>query len=109
MKSIHNESIPWYFLPSLVNPHVKIQFEINSQHDEKEFINRFNLSIIIAKKLCNYLQKNNKVVDMTESYDPQSGWSGFNFIIGDQDLSVNGFCFSPERVDSFLIKNRSPW
>ena len=81
--------------------HIRFGFD-----DEKEFINRFNLSIITAKKLCNYLEKNNKVVDMTETYDPQSGWSGFNFIIGDQDLSVNGFCFSPERVDSFLINNK---
>lgn len=76
-----------------------IQFDFN---DESEFKERFGMTEQTAKNLCKYLKDKNKVVDMIETFDGGSGWRGFDFIIENKNLSLNGFCFSAGNVDKFL-------
>lgn len=76
-----------------------IQF---SSIDKKEFIKRFDIPEPLAERLCLYLADKKEVVDMKECYDPQSGWRGFDFCIGNKNLSLNGYRFRPNNVESFL-------
>lgn len=61
----------------------------------------------LKKRLDNYLLDNNLSVRIIETYDAQSGWRGFSFIIGQEDISVNGFCYSHSNLDAFLKKTKT--
>lgn len=71
-------------------------------NDKEYFVKEFNLSIQSAELLVSYLQKHNKEVFIYETYDGQSGWKGFNFIIDNENISGNGFCFSEKNLLQFL-------
>jgi len=88
------------------NANVKPLQKIEYDHtDVNEFIKRFGLPKAMAEELCCYLLENNKVVTVNETYDAQSGWRGFEFIIDKTDLSVNGYCFCARNVQNFLWDN----
>lgn len=73
-------------------------------NDKKEFVKNFpKIDENLAERLCLYLREKNKLVDVIECYDGQSGWKGENFIVNGKDLSINGYCFSASNLDTFLI------
>ncbi len=72
--------------------------------DKEYFIKEFNLSENVVNKLISYLQKHNKEVFIDETYDGQSGWKGFDFIIDKENISGNGYCFSESNLVKFLNK-----
>jgi hypothetical protein len=76
-----------------------IQFDFN---DEIEFKERFGMTEQTCRNLCKYLKEKNKVVDMIETFDGRSAWRGFDFIIDNKNLSLNGFCFNTINVENFL-------
>jgi hypothetical protein len=80
--------------------HIQFNFE-----DEIHFIEKFKMSSLLAKKLCSYLKKKNTIIDFIETYDGQSSFKGFDFIIECQNLSLNGFCFNVKNVEDFLNDN----
>lgn len=73
-------------------------------HSDKEHFLKLKIDDETANELINYLQLNNKAVTIRECYDSQSGWQGFHFIIDNNDLSLNGYCFSSKRLNNYLNK-----
>lgn len=72
-------------------------------NDKEKFMENFPIDEQLADRLCDYLRKENKVVDVIECYDAQSGWSGADFNVDGQNLSLNGYCFDASNVNEFLI------
>lgn len=79
-----------------------IEYDFN---DEEYFKKRFSMKEDTAKRLCEYLKNKKTVVKMVEVYDSQAGWKGFEFWLEGRDLSLNGFCYHPNRVKIFLDEN----
>jgi hypothetical protein len=77
------------------------QYDYN---DYKELVKKFNIKPLIAEKLCTYMEHNHKVIDVKELYEPRSGWTGFDFFIDRENLSINGFNFSNDNIVKFLQK-----
>ncbi len=76
-------------------------------NDSELFVRNFkSISTGLALRLCNYLKNENKIVNVNECYDAQSGWRGTHFIINNDDLSANGYCFSSHSLDTFLKNNK---
>lgn len=73
--------------------------------DLGEFKTRFGIPEKVANDLCEYLKESKNIVDVRETYDPQCEWCGFDFKIGNVDLSGNGFCFKKDNVRQFLESN----
>ena len=74
-------------------------------NDKDEFIKDFKIiNEALADRLCAYLKKEKKVVDVIECYDSQSGWRGADFNIDGQNLSLNGYCLSVSSIDKFLVE-----
>jgi len=79
---------------------------IQYNHNDYELIkNRFELSDELSGKLCDFLEENDFKLDVIDTFDPQSLWQGFNFIINNVDISGNGFCFTAEKLSEFLEKS----
>ena len=60
------------------------------------------------KRLVKLIEDNNLVIKKSECYDPQSGWTGCNYIISDgktsiYDLSINGYCFYDDSVELAIV------
>ncbi len=77
-----------------------------NKSDFNELKKRFNYNPLVLIALCKYLDMTNSVLIVSDTYDGQSGWRGQKFVIGDIDLSINGFCLSEKRVKEFLNSNR---
>ena len=71
----------------------------------------------LSVRLCRFLKDKDYSVIITEEYDTQSGYLGFTFkigmnkdFIGDRfsyvitDLSTNGFCFTAEKLNDYLLQ-----
>ena len=71
--------------------------------DVEELKKRFKT--IDVERLCNWLNFNNKTLLVKDCYDPQSGWTGQEFIINGEDLSVNGYCLNNDRAIKFIEDN----
>jgi hypothetical protein len=56
-------------------------------------------------RLQKYLSDKDSKVKVVETYDPASGWRGFEFWLDETDLSLNGYCFSEKRLDYHLSIN----
>lgn len=64
------------------------------------------------QELVNLIEKNKMAITKKACYDSQSGWSGANIIIKDDqdfefDLSGNGYCFNDNQVDEALSAIKS--
>lgn len=64
------------------------------------------------QELVNLIEKNKMTITKKACYDAQSGWSGANIIIKDDqdfefDLSGNGYCFNDNQVDKALSAIKS--
>jgi hypothetical protein len=78
-------------------------------HDADVLKNRFTqLKPETIDRLCEWLIKNNAIIDANDCYDAQSGWKGTNFIVGHADLSLNGYCLSNSSVELFLNGGQDP-
>lgn len=75
---------------------------ILDHNDLTEFTQRFNISENSTKRLCEYLKYKGEVVNVTETYDVINEWLGFDFVIENDNLSINGYSFKGENVDKFL-------
>lgn len=58
----------------------------------------------IIDRLVKYLSDNKKEVTVSDTYDPQSGWRGFNFYFEGVDISGNGYCFDLKLLSEMLTK-----
>lgn len=67
-----------------------------------EIFRKMTGSQFLAETICCYLKGNNTHVVIDETYDPQSGFKGFHFVIDNVDLSGNGFCFTKDRLVNHL-------
>lgn len=64
------------------------------------------------QELVNLIEKNKMTITKKACYDSQSGWTGANIIIKDDqvfefDLSGNGYCFNDNKVDEALSAIKS--
>jgi len=73
-----------------------------TSENKKEFIQVWQMSDALATEFCEYLKRENEHVHTAECYDAQSGMYGNHFIIGTEDLSGNGYCYSIAKVEEFL-------
>ena len=78
-----------------------IQYDCN---DAEILRQTFKFSPGTILQLCRYLRDTNQVVDAIDTYDGQSNWQGVSFIIGEVDLSGNGFLLNNKRLTAFLIE-----
>lgn len=73
-------------------------------HNDKTYFTELGVSSDNLNVLIDYLMEEDKTIRIDESYDSQSHYKGFHFWIDEEDLSVNGFCFSNEKLKEFLDK-----
>ena len=62
----------------------------------------YRLTDETIKDICNYLEKHNQFLDITDCYDPQSGWKGADIYLDSINLSKNGYCLNEEYVKQIL-------
>lgn len=83
----------------------KLKSKILNFNDKDEFISFLNKET--TEKLCEYLKRENKTVNIKDTFDSQADWYGFEFWLDKIDFSGNGFCFnqknSIERLESYLL------
>ena len=79
--------------------HVRYDF-----NDSELIKDRFKLSDKVATELCDHLKKTKNTIDVKDTFDPQSGWSGHTFEIEGYDISINGYCFSKKNLRDYLLK-----
>ena len=81
------------------NPSLK---EYRLEPTDKEEFFKLGVNEEMYERLKEYMEENDLKVRIVETYDGQSGWKGFRFILNSTDLSGNGFCFSNGSLTQFL-------
>lgn len=79
------------------------KFELDGG-DFDYFVNEFKIYFMIVRRLCEYLDKNEKTVIIDQVYNAGSGIFGFHFIVDNVDLSRNGFEFTQKELAKYLHK-----
>ena len=83
-----------------------IQYDCNDSQLLKSRFSKLESETI--DKLCLWLKEHNKVIMANDCYDSQSGWRGTDFMIGNANLSINGYCLSNSEVEKFLKGEQNP-
>lgn len=79
-------------------------FNSENLYEAKDWM---RLSEELFQRLLEYMAKNKSTIVVKHEFDPQSFMQGYSFIIDGFNLSINGFCYKPENVESFLNSKAS--